>query len=229
MEIQATNILDAYYQCMDRVIHKGQDVPPPVSKFSVGNSRYSKEIMNLSIRIINPHYWFIEKCPERDLKKKFPLGSFMWTLFAREDVNFIKFYNPRAEDFCEKNGCFHGAYGPRIKYQLKDCLANLKKDKHTRRSMIVIFDPRDILYESKDIPCVCSLHFLIRDNRLHMTTHMRSQSVTMILPYDLALFCAIQQMMATLLNIEIGINTHFCSSAHIYENEIDFTRKNIRS
>ena len=79
-----------------------------------------------------------------------------------------------------------------------------------------------------DIPCPIAFDFLVRDGKLEMTTMMRSQSVAMVLPYDLMLMTLLGEYVSIKIGKSLGKYTHFCVSAHIYEDEIDLSKKIVK-
>ena len=74
---------------------------------------------------------------------------------------------------------FDYTYSERINHfgQLDNAIAALKDDIHTRRSMVMIFDPvdtKDSMGAQTRIPCSISYQFLIRNNKLMVLYYIRS-------------------------------------------------------
>ena len=73
---------------------------------------------------------------------------------------------------------FTGAYGPRLfnmrgNDQVKNVLDLLGRHSSTRRAVIQLFDAEDIAAPHKEIPCTCTLQFMVRDGRLELAACMR--------------------------------------------------------
>jgi thymidylate synthase len=58
---------------------------------------------------------------------------------------------------------------------------------------------------------------MVRDRRLHLLTHMRSNDVFKGLPHDVFAFTMIQEIVARSLGIELGGYKHAVGSLHLYE------------
>lgn len=101
--------------------------------------------------------------------------------------------------------------------QFNEAYNQLRNDPDTRQATIVFFDPFKDYRETKDKPCTNLIRFMIRDGKLNMTTFMRSNDVWFGYPYDVFNFTMLQEIMASLLNVEVGIYTHIADSFHIYE------------
>jgi hypothetical protein len=82
---------------------------------------------------------------------------------------------------------------------LKAYVAELLKDHDSRRALVLINRANDQIYAvdhgSKDVPCTLSLQFFVRDNKLHLHAHMRSNDVFWGLTYDLFSFTMLQEVM----------------------------------
>lgn len=93
----------------------------------------------------------------------------------------------------------------------------LKSDPDTRQATIVFFDPYKDYTDTKDKPCTNLIRFMIRENKLNMTVFMRSNDIIFGTCYDIFNFTMLQEIMAGLLNVEVGKYTHIADSLHIYE------------
>lgn len=148
------------------------------------------------------------------------LGELLWYLSGSDDIEFIKHYIPKYEP--PKVGKrILAAYGPRL-FRPKSgpspfarILDLLKKRPLSRRALLPIYEPKDML--SDDSPCTSSLQFLIRDSKLDLVAHMRSNDIWIGLPHDIFAFTMIQELAARSLSVEIGNYYHFVGSLHLYE------------
>lgn len=129
---------------------------------------------------------------------------------------------PNMREFLEPEGHFHGAYGNRVRPQIEHVIRKLKSDRDSRQAVVNIWKWEWDLTESHpDLPCTVSLHFMIRNDRLLLHTHMRSNDVWWGLAYDAFQFTQLQLTVANLLEIEAGAYYHHTSSLHIYERDWD--------
>jgi len=93
----------------------------------------------------------------------------------------------------------------------------LKASPYSRRAVIQLFDASDIGARRKEIPCTCTLQFVIRNQRLQMITSMRSNDAFLGLPHDVFTFTMLQEIIARELGVELGPYRHFVGSMHLYD------------
>ncbi|MFK5949481.1 MAG: thymidylate synthase [Methylococcales bacterium] len=154
------------------------------------------------------------------------LGEFLWYMSASNELSHIQYYLPSYNKFSDNGMTLQGGYGPRLFAQLHNNqeqlhnIINLLKNKRTsRQAVIQLFDKEDLSSKSKDIPCTCTLQFLIRHGRLHMLTNMRSNDVFIGLPHDIFAFTMIQELVARSLGTELGTYKHVIGSLHLYSKD----------
>ncbi len=156
------------------------------------------------------------------------LGELLWYLSGKNDLKFITYYTPKYAKYSDGKG----GYGPRLFSmrkrinQIDNVLRLLKSRQESRQAVIQLFDADDLVQKtSEDIPCTCTLQFLVRRHglqwRLHMMTHMRSNDAYMGLPHDLFAFTMLQEIFARSLNVELGSYFHSVGSLHLYERNRD--------
>jgi len=152
------------------------------------------------------------------------LGELCWYLAKNNKLDFISYYLSRYEGSADGDEIF-GGYGPRL-FNLKglnqvDSVTNLLKRKRTsRQAVIQVFDAFDIVAEHKDVPCTCTLQFMIRNDKLYMLVNMRSNDLIKGLPHDVFCFTMLQEIIARSLSVEVGTYKHAVGSLHIYDDDI---------
>src|SRR5260370_32779014 len=110
------------------------------------------------------------------------IAETMWILAGRNDLAFLSRYLPRAQDFSDDGQTWRAAYGPRLRNwhgvdQLRENLTLMRHELSTRRAVMSIFDPAVDFIDSKDIPCNNWIHWLVRDDRLHINVPVRSNDL----------------------------------------------------
>lgn len=162
------------------------------------------------------------------------LGELAWYLSGSNELKFITSYIPLYVESSDDGKTVYGGYGPRIagpgnKNQLKSIIKILSDKSSSRQAVIQLFDAKDILKPHKDIPCTCTLQFLIRNKKLHMFTSMRSNDVYLGLPHDVFAFTMIQEILARSLGCQLGEYKHYVSSLHLYEKNFESAEAYINS
>lgn len=119
-------------------------------------------------------------------------------------------------------GSFHGAYGPRLRYQLQKIAQMLVDDPTTRQAVATVWDPSyDGNGGTRDTPCTVYLSFMVRQDKLIMHTHMRSNDVWWGWTYDVAQFCSLQICMAAAVGRDVGEYVHYADSFHLYDRDLE--------
>jgi thymidylate synthase len=195
--------------------------------------RQSKELIGHGYVLTNPRARIIGLAA-RNLNPFYLVGNLLWVLRQSNKLEVINYYNPRGSMFSDDGEILRGAYGKRIFdfdgiNQWKQCYNELKVDPDSRRAIVSIHLPQHDWTGSLDTPCTADFQFLLRDNKLHMVNHMRSQSAAFVQPYDVFLMTMIQELMANELGVELGIYKHICNSYHYFTNEQDMVDAIIES
>jgi thymidylate synthase len=151
------------------------------------------------------------------------LGELCWYLAKTNDLDFISYYIPRYCDSADGD-IIYGGYGPRFFNmegvdQVSNIIALLKNKPDSRKAVIQLFSYNDIIDEHKDVPCTCTMQFMIRRNKLQMLTNMRSNDVIKGLPHDIFCFTMLQEIIARALSVKLGNYKHVVGSLHIYDND----------
>lgn len=151
------------------------------------------------------------------------LGELCWYLAGSNSLEFIRYYLKHYADYADGDHIY-GGYGPRLFNwrgldQVSNILNLMRRRPNTRQAVIWLFEGADIAAAYKDVPCTCTLQFFLRDRRLHLITHMRSNDVTWGLPHDVFAFTMFQEILARALDIDVGSYKHSVGSLHLYEDK----------
>jgi thymidylate synthase len=157
------------------------------------------------------------------------LGELCWYLAGRNDLEFIEYYIHDYSRYADEGTVF-GGYGPRLfnwkgLSQVTNVISLLKRKPYSRQAVIQLFDASDIVKEHKDVPCTCSLQFMIRGGALRMVTNMRSNDVFLGLPHDVFCFTMIHEIVARTLSVELGLYVHTVGSLHLYDSDVGMAQR----
>jgi len=145
-------------------------------------------------------------------------------LSGSKEVEPISFYNKKGRVFSNNGRYYEAAFGDRIfgSYNLIESAKKLLvSDSTSRRALIPLFIPDDLIKLPNDTPCASSIQVMIRDNKIDFFLHMRSQSVVMIFPYDIFLFSMLHEYLSLALNKSPGTFNYYANSFHYYVEEED--------
>lgn len=172
--------------------------------------------------------------PKRNWKLPLAIGEFAWHVSGSNNLDFITYYARQWKNFSNDGKQINqSCYGHKIfkadisgESQWQRLIKLLKKDKYSRRAVLDLYDSdKGIDYFAKDIACVCTVQFLIRNDKLDAIVSMRSNDLIWGLPYDVYLFTMLQEMLAFELDVELGKYYHNVGSMHIYERHFDLGKE----
>ena len=158
------------------------------------------------------------------------LGEFFWYLAGNQNIDFIEYYIPRYRKFSNDGKIANGAYGPRIfgldaeqralgSSEWDRVIKTLKSRAGSRNAVVQIYSNEDAFEGNEDKPCTCTLQFAIRNNKLMLHTHMRSNDAFMGLPHDIFSFTLLQELAARELEVGLGTYKHSVASLHLYDDK----------
>lgn len=172
----------------------------------------------------------IVNSPIRKMPMRYAIGELAWYLSGSNRVSDIAPFAKKWEEISDDGVHNNSAYGWRIFdrfgfNQWDHVKMLLSETPGTRQAVIHIKDADDT--PTKDTPCTVYLQFLLRDGKLNLSVHMRSNDIWMGVPYDMFSFTFLQMKMAMELGVEIGQYTHYAGSLHIYARDYDTARHNM--
>ena len=197
-----------------------------------------KEILDFKTIIGNP-YRRLVGVNNRDINVFFLLAEAMWIWSGRKDVKFLTIFNKKMSDFSDDGSVFHAPYGFRLRHwgvrsedkfleenmhaaqgydQIADAIRILSNNPNSRQVVMSIWNPDlDLGVATKDIPCNDIVMLKIRNGKLITTIANRSNDLHWGLPTNIFQFSFLTELIAGILGIELGTQTHNSQSLHIYD------------
>lgn len=184
---------------------------------------FAKEFLGYKLVLENPRDRLIWNT-DRAISLGFGCREFIWGTAGRNDLESIKRYSSRYALYSDDGRTLYGAFGKRILdfskvNQIRKILKLFKQDLATRRALLVIADPRKDFKDSKNIPCASLIQFLIRNNKVNMISYWRSEDIMYGVPYDVFFLSLFQEVLASLLFLDLGTYVHIVGSLHLYFND----------
>lgn len=179
------------------------------------------EIINATTVIEDPTRCFL-KSKIRNLPVRYAIGELLWYLSGNNSLEAIQLITNNWDNLSDDGETVNSNYGYVIQNekgfnQFDYCYELLKKEPTTRQAIIHIKTPVNTLENpTKDLNCTVYCQFFIRDGKLHMITHMRSNDLWLGFPYDVFQFTCMQILMAMKLGVKLGKYTHVVDSLHLY-------------
>ncbi|GAA2842203.1 thymidylate synthase [Kitasatospora aburaviensis] len=183
----------------------------------------SRECIGVSFQLTDPRQRSVF-LDARPVNPVYHLAEALWYLGGRTDLAMIGHYAPtRRADSRDGVTIDGSAYGARIFAARDDVLSPysrvlelLRSEKNSKRAFLPVFRPGELDDpNSPDVPCLLGLHFLEREEQLHMVTYMRANDADRGLVADVYSFTLIQELTAALLGLHLGTYTHHVGSMHL--------------
>ena len=161
---------------------------------------------------------------------RYILAENIWYAAGINDVEFISKFAKLWLNITDDGKTSNSAYGfiMQNKFgfnQINKLIDIFKRNRYSRRAIIVINDANENVERTLDEQCTMYLQFFIRNDELEMHTYMRSNDLIYGLPYDIPAFVYLQQYVHYLLNANgikcrLGYYYHHVSSLHYYLDDI---------
>ena len=235
--IEANSFAELYQKAMHQVYENYDFCTKP-------RNMNIRECMNVFMQLSNPFSNLFKTNDKTTtlqtgyLKKELSLylsGSFTADHFAKASRFWDSIKNP--------DDTINSAYGYLIfskpnehgYTQFDWAVKSLQQDKDSRQAIMHFNSASHQRDGIRDFPCTLTATFHIRDNKLNMTTVMRSNDIRKGLQYDLPFFTMLQRLVQLRLvataypTLEMGTYSHLSQSLHIYENDFEYAQNVISS
>lgn len=137
-----------------------------------------------------------------------------------QNPGHVQRYNSNMKQYMtdgKLEGSAYGRYLRRIPHdQISRVIEQLRENRETRQAVMNFHQAGVERYDGPDVACTIYLQFIIRDGALHCFANMRSQDMLWGYPYDVHNFQWIQEVLAGILDVELGSFTHYMNSCHYY-------------
>lgn len=216
------SINQAFIKLSDKLLHSPDFVVSP-------RNLETRELISVTIQVNVPRDRLVTNV-YRKMSLKYLVGEWLWYERGSSSLDEISYYSSFWRNISDDGKTVNSAYGHRLfglhpqfgVNQWKFAKKQLIDDINTRRAIMLIPSPFDMVKTTKDFPCTISLQFLIRDNKLHLVCNMRSNDLVLGFAYDAASFTLFQEKMLVELqseypNLKMGYYYHFVSSLHVYQ------------
>ncbi len=204
---------EAYEYLQDAIIQNGTDFGD------------TKALFNVGFYILNPSNNVITN-KERKWNIEYARAEWQWYLTGDRNITKLgKIYGkipPIWIKMADDEGNVNSNYGYQWqrKRQLDAVVRKLKMDKDTRQACISIYDGKEMYKYDNDTPCTYAVQFTIVNNKLDMCVTMRSNDLWYGFCIDQYCFSMLQQLVASRLDLPVGVYYHFAHNMHLYNNKI---------
>lgn len=167
--------------------------------------------------------------------KKLHLKSIIYELlwFLRGDTNvlYLQEHGVRIwNEWADENGDLGPVYGhqwrswPDYKGGTIDQIANvidqIKHHPDSRRMLVTAWNPAEVDQMALP-PCHCLFQFYVADAKLSLQLYQRSADTFLGVPFNIASYALLLQMMAQVTGLEAGEFIHTTGDTHLYLNHLE--------
>ncbi len=213
MKIHFESANEAYEYLHDQILQRGISFDD------------TKAIFNVGFYLTNPT---LREITNKERKWSIDYAEAEWQWYLSGDSNISKLgeiygkvpeiWKRMANDSGEVNSNYGWQW--MRNNQLGLIVDMLKKDPETRRAAISIYDAKEMCYYRNDTPCTYAVQFTIIGGALCMSVYMRSNDLWYGFCNDQYQFSNLQQLVAAMLDIEIGWYYHHAHNMHLYNDKI---------
>ena len=139
----------------------------------------------------------------------------IWDAWADEHGNLDTAYGRYWRRFPHPEQDANGKWIVREVDQIQYVIDTLKKEPTSRRLVVTAWEPGNA-ETSKLPPCHYSYVFNVQDNRLNCHLTQRSGDIALGIPFNLACYATLTQMIAHETGLGVGYFAHTIVDAHIY-------------
>lgn len=173
--------------------------------------------------------------------KKLHLKSIIHELiwFLRGDTN-VRYLQENGvtiwDEWADANGDLGPVYGRQWRSwpkpdggtidQIADVVGQIRTNPDSRRLIVSAWNPVDIP-EMALAPCHCLFQFFVADGKLSCQLYQRSADVFLGVPFNIASYALLTQMVAQVTGLEPGDFVHSFGDTHLYLNHLDQAREQL--
>lgn len=162
----------------------------------------------------------------------------LWFLRGETNIEWLKQNGVSIwDEWADSNGDLGPVYGhqwrswPGPDGQTIDQIAwvenEIRTNPDSRRLMVTAWNPTDV--EKMALPpCHCLFQFYVSDGRLSCQLYQRSADVFLGVPFNIASYALLTQMMAMTTGLQPGEFVHTLGDAHLYANHLEQARQQLR-
>ena len=178
-----------------------------------------------------------------DLREGFPLLTtkklhlksiiyeLLWFLRGDTNVRYLQEHGVRIwNEWADENGELGPVYGHQWRSwpdykggtidQIKNVVDMIKHNPNSRRMLVTAWNPAEV-DDMALPPCHCLFQFYVADGRLSLQLYQRSADSFLGVPFNIASYALLLQMMAQITGLEAGEFIHTTGDTHLYLNHLE--------
>ena len=170
----------------------------------------------------------------KKLHLKSIIYELLWFLRGDTNVHYLQEHGVRIwNEWADENGELGPVYGHQWRSwpdynggtidQIQNVVEMIKNHPDSRRMMVTAWNPAEVEQMALP-PCHCLFQFYVADGRLSLQLYQRSADTFLGVPFNIASYALLLQMMAQVTGLQLGEFIHTTGDTHLYLNHLDQAR-----
>lgn len=167
----------------------------------------------------------------KKLHLKSIIYELLWFLRGDTNVRYLQEHGVRIwNEWADENGELGPVYGHQWRSwpdykggtidQIKNVVDMIKHNPDSRRMLVTAWNPAEV--EDMALPpCHCFFQFYVADGRLSLQLYQRSADSFLGVPFNIASYALLLQMIAQVTGLEAGEFIHTTGDTHLYLNHLE--------
>ncbi|MFA6073761.1 MAG: thymidylate synthase [Candidatus Woesearchaeota archaeon] len=212
MELINDDVMALWKNALTLVIKQGEE-------FKDNDGRICLEENNLVLTLTESTPKISEPI-ERMIERK------KWIYPSKDELSNIMFKEYQAPTYDYTYGRRIFSFGDTLDQINSFIIPLLKEDSSSRRAVIVLYDPiEDSNITNKNSPGIIYIQFRIKQNKLCLNCHIRSNDLFFGWPANIYQIYTLQKFIAEKLKIERGNISTISNSAHVFKDDLEEINK----
>ncbi len=174
----------------------------------------------------------------KKLHLKSIIYELLWFLAGDTNVKYLQENGVRIwNEWADENGDLGHIYGYQWRKwrdykgghidQIQEVVDTIKNNPDSRRIIVNAWNVAD-LPEMNLPPCHAFFQFYVADGRLSLQLYQRSADIFLGVPFNIASYALLLQMMAQVTGLRAGDFVHTLGDAHIYTNHLEQVKEQLK-
>ncbi|WP_337641185.1 thymidylate synthase [Prevotella sp.] len=170
----------------------------------------------------------------KKLHLKSIIYELLWFLRGDTNVHYLQEHGVRIwNEWADENGDLGPVYGHQWRSwpdynggtidQIQNVLDLIRNHPDSRRMIVSAWNPAEVEQMALP-PCHCLFQFYVADGKLSLQLYQRSADTFLGVPFNIASYSLLLQMMAQVSGLEAGEFIHTTGDTHLYLNHLDQAR-----
>lgn len=170
----------------------------------------------------------------KKLHLKSIIYELLWFLRGDTNVHYLQEHGVRIwNEWADENGDLGPVYGHQWRSwpdynggtidQIQNVLNLIRNHPDSRRMIVSAWNPAEVEQMALP-PCHCLFQFYVADGKLSLQLYQRSADTFLGVPFNIASYALLLQMMAQVSGLEPGDFIHTTGDTHLYLNHLDQAR-----